>query len=122
MDHKASVLYGVGIWVFTFLVALLAFPLHASERILFESIVPVGLVLAVTVTSVRYFRSVHSKVFVSGYCVGLIWLAVNLGLDALVFSWGPMKMEFITYLKDIAVVYLLIPIIPTGIGYLLEHR
>lgn len=122
MNHKNAILYGIGIWAFTFVVAMLAFPFRESERPLFESIMPVALTLATTLASVRYFKGVKERFVWRGFCLGLIFFAVNFLIDQLMFSWGPMKMSFLDYLKDIGVTYLLIIIIPTGVGYALEGR
>lgn len=117
MNHKMAILYGVGIWAFTFVVAMLIFPIRAGERALFESIMPVALSLAVVIATVRYFRRNQASVR-SAFCAGLIWLGVNLAIDALMFSWGPMKMSVLDYVKDIGVTYLMIPVIATGYGFL----
>ena len=122
MDHKKSILYGIGIWAFVFVVAILAFPLRTNERPLFESIMPVTLTLATSAATFLYFKNVKNRYFVQGYCLGLIWLGVNLFMDLLAFSWGPMKMTLTDYLKDIGVTYLIILIIPASVGYLLEKR
>jgi hypothetical protein len=120
MNYRTAVAYGAAIWAFVFVIAILAFPLRANERPLFESIMPVALVLAVTVASARYLRNVGERQLAVAVRVGLVWLAVNLLIDALAFSSGPMRMSFIDYLKDIGVTYLIIPIIPIGFGYALE--
>ena len=120
MSYKAAVLWGIGIWAFVFIVAILAFPLRENERPLFESIIPVALVLAVTFASTRNLKSITN--LSSGVRIGVIWLAVNFIIDQLMFSAGPMKMAFIDYMKDIGITYLLIPIITAGIGYTRENR
>ena len=122
MNHKKAILYGIGIWAFTFVVAMFAFPLRESQRPLFESIMPVALTLATTFASVRYFKSVKERFVWIGFCLGLIFFAVNFLIDQLMFSWGPMKMSFLDYIKDIGVTYLLIIIIPTGFGFLLSQK
>ena len=43
-------------------------------------------------------------------------------MDLFAFSWGPMKMSLANYIKDIGVTYLIILIIPSGIGYMLEKK
>lgn len=122
MNHKQVVLYGVAVWTFVFIIALLAFPLRAEERPLFESIMPVALALAVTSATVKYFQSAPKKTAMIGFCLGLIWLIVSLLLDSLLFFQGPMKMTLADYLKDIGVTYLLILVIPTGFGFLLGKK
>ena len=120
MNYKAAIFWGIGIWAFVFIVAIFAFPLRENERPLFESIMPVALVLAVTFASTRNLKSITN--LSSGVKIGVIWLAVNFIIDQFMFSAGPMKMAFIDYMKDIGVTYLLIPVIPAGIGYALEKK
>ena len=43
-------------------------------------------------------------------------MAICIGLDLLMFMWGPMKMSFIDYMKDIGLTYLMLPIIAAGVG------
>ena len=122
LDLRAAFLSGIAIWAFVFIVAMFAFPLREHERPLFESIMPVALVLAVTTASVRYFRSANRGSVRGGLGLGLIWFAINLAIDATMFSWGPMQMSLGDYVKDIGVTYLLIPVIPIGLGNVLEYR
>src|SRR3989338_993505 len=122
MNHKSAVLYGLVIWAFVFIIAMLAFPLRANDRPLFESIMPVALVIATTFASVKYFLKSKKRTTWVGFCLGLIWFGVNVGIDLLMFSWGPMKMSLANYIKDIGVTYLLIPVITTGIGFIYESR
>ena len=96
MSYKSAILYGVVIWAFVFIVAMFAFPLRQNERPLFESIMPVALVLAVTVASIKNSKSITN--FASGLRMGLVWFVVNLVIDLLAFSAGPMKMAFFYYI------------------------
>lgn len=118
MNHLRAIVYGLGIWAFVFAVALVAFPLRGNERPLFESIMPVALVLATTLASISYFKNVKERFVTIGFCLGLIWVSVNLLVDLLLFlPPSPMQMSFPDYLKDIGVTYLLIPVITTGFGF-----
>ena len=57
-----------------------------------------------------------------GIIVGIVWLAMNIIIDLFFFMEGPMKMSIGDYMMDIGFTYLIILIIPIGIGYLLENR
>ena len=46
----------------------------------------------------------------------------SLGLDLLMFMWGPMKMSLADYMMDIGLVYLTTPTITIGLGYLLQKH
>lgn len=122
MNHRKAILFGIAIWASTFIVAMAVFPLRAPERPLFESIMPVALTLFTTIASYMYLKSVTIRFFMQGLCLGLIWLFINLILDATMFSWGPMKMSVGDYIKDTGVTYAIILIIPTGFGYLLQRK
>ncbi len=122
MNHTKAILYSIGVWAFPFIVAMFAFPLREPERALFESIMPVSLVLAATFASVKYFKHIKERFAWRGLCLGLIFFAVSFLLDQLFFLWGPMKMSFADYLKDIGVAYLILIIIPTGIGFALSRK
>lgn len=122
MNHIKSVLLGIGIWVVTLAVAMVIFPVRSSERILFESIMPVALTLATLSASYIYFSGSKKRYFMEGLCLGIIWTITSLILDGLVFSWGPMNMGIWEYIKDIGVTYLIIFMVPTGIGLILEKK
>jgi hypothetical protein len=119
---KWAVFYGFLIWLIVFAVAMLIYPLRSSNRSLFESLMPVSLVTCVTAFAVLYFQRVESRPLREGILLGVVWFIVNLAIDQLMFSWGPMKMSFADYMADIGLTYLLIPVIPIGIGYLLAKR
>lgn len=122
MDHKSAILYGIAIWAVVFIIAILAFPLRANDRPLFESIMPVALTIATVVASVKYFKKVDKNFIAVGLCLGIIWLAVNISIDLLMFMQGPMKMSLMDYIKDIGLTYMLIPAITIGFGYAIERK
>ncbi|MGH7675163.1 MAG: hypothetical protein ACREMV_07810 [Gemmatimonadales bacterium] len=52
-----------------------------------------------------------------GLRLGLLWLAINVAIDApLMLFGGPMHMTVGQYAADIAVTYLMMPVITTGIA------
>lgn len=87
----------------------------ASGDELFESIMPIAVVGATVIFAVRYARS-ESAFVGTGLLLGVIFLAVSAVLDLLLFTWGPMKMGFVDYLKDIGLTYLIMPIVTYGMG------
>ncbi len=116
------VLYGFLLWLIPFIVAMLIFPIHDTNRPLFESIMPVVIAVCMVGLINFYFGRIEKATLWTGLVVGLIWYAVNVGLDLLMFMWGPMKMSFGEYMSDIGVTYIMIPVITTGTAYLLQRR
>lgn len=119
--YSKLLLYGFLIWLIPFLVSVLIFPLHQTQRPLFESIMPIVIVACVVFFTVLYFLGVTSGFQMEGARLGVAWLAISIFIDLLLFMEGPMKMPLADYLKDIGLTYLMIPIITIGFGYLLER-
>ncbi len=113
---KRALLYGLIVWVVPFVAAIFLFPLRASERPLFESIMPVVVALAAVICATFYFRIPGSASVREGVVLGVVWLAVSVVLDLIMFMQGPMKMSLSEYVKDIAVTYLMIPVVTAGFG------
>jgi hypothetical protein len=115
MNYRRALLYALGVWVVPFVVAIGIFPLRENERPLFESIMPIAVVGAAAIFAIRYARSEPSFARI-GLPLGIVFLAVSVVIDLLLFSWGPMKMGFVDYLKDIGVTYLVMPIVTYGMS------
>lgn len=119
---KLALALGFLLWLVPFILSLAISPIHTSDRVFFETVMPVVITLAVVALSYLYFNGVKGEYLKEGIIVGIIWLAISLVFDLLMFSWGPMAMSFTDYMKDIGLTYLIYPIVTIGIGYLLEKR
>jgi len=83
---------------------------------------PVVITICVVLFSILYFRKLEAGILKEGVILGVLWFAISLGIDLLMFMWGPMKMTFANYMMDIGLTYLIIPAITVGFGYLLQKR
>jgi len=115
-------LFGFFIWLIPFVVSVLIFPLRASQRPLFESIMPVVIAIWTVFFAVIYLSGVKSNFQKEGIALGVAWLLISIILDLLIFIVGPLKMSLWDYATDIGVTYLIIPTITFGFGYLMEHH
>ncbi len=116
-----AILFGFLVWLSAFVVAFIVFPLRESSRPLFESIMPVVVASATASFAVLYFRGVRGRFVKEAAILGLVWLAINLAVDApLILLGGPMKMTLGEYLADIGLTYLIIPAVTIGIGLACE--
>ncbi|MFN8492767.1 MAG: hypothetical protein U0350_34510 [Caldilineaceae bacterium] len=119
---KWALLGALLIWFIPFVISLVLFPIHTTQRPLFESIMPVVLAVCASVLGNLYFRRLDNSFVREGVWLGLLWLLVSIALDLLMFMWGPMKMSLADYVKDIGFTYLIYPAITIGMGYLLVGR
>lgn len=119
---KLVLLYGFLIWLIPFIIAFLIFPIHDSERPLFESIMAVVVTFSAVFFTILYFRKVDAAFFREGVFLGVSWFLISVAIDLPLFSAGPMKMAFVDYVKDIGLTYLIIPTVTAGMGFLLQNR
>jgi hypothetical protein len=114
-------LFGFLIWLISFLVSIVIYPLHDTNRPLFESIMPVVLAAVVIVFSILYMRRLKMEILKESVVLGITWLIINLILDLILFlPESPMQMSLGDYMMDIGLTYLLIPLISIGMGYIRE--
>ncbi|MDY6964723.1 MAG: hypothetical protein SVM80_01960 [Halobacteriota archaeon] len=114
-------LFGFLIWLIPFIVSVLIYPIHDTNRALFESIMPLTGTASLVLLLVLYFGKVQSDFLKEGVIVGVIWFAISLVIDLILFiPESPMHMTFGDYMMDIGITYFSIPIICVGFGYLLE--
>ncbi|TAL38663.1 MAG: hypothetical protein EPN93_04110 [Spirochaetes bacterium] len=119
---KTIAVYGFISWLIPFALSIPLYPpLHETMMPLFKNIMLVtGMLTGVTLL-VRYFRGVNADHVREGLVVGLAWLAVNIVLD-LATLVAAFKMPVAEYFLYTGIVYLSIPIISTGMGFLLAGR
>ena len=121
-SKKLALIYGFTVWVIPFVIAFLIFPLRNSDRPFFESIMPVVVAVDSVIFTVLYFKKVETNFLKEGILLGIVFFAVSVVIDLLMFSKGPMAMPFLDYTKDIGFTYLLIPAITIGVGYILAKK
>lgn len=121
-DLKQALLFGVILWLVPFLLAFIIFPIRQDDRVFFESIMPVTLAVTTAILGVKYFMKTEKVAAEEGFILGLTWMAISLLIDYPMFSYGPMKMDYSMYWKDIGFVYLIIPAITTGLSYVCASR
>ena len=122
---SAGKLVGFGFltWLLPF---LLSIPFYSPEGeplyalFLIKSILLVFSAALGTFLILVYFRGVHARFVREGALLGGVWLLINWALDAVVLL--PLSgMDAGTYMAQIGLRYLVIPIIAVGIGYAAEQ-
>ena len=119
---KRTILYGFLLWLIPFVVSIPIFPLKEAQSPLFETIMPITLTVCVVFFSILYFRKMDGRYISESIKLGVIWFAISIVFDLLMFMWGPMKMSFINYMIDIGFTYLIYPIVTIGFGFMLEKK
>jgi len=117
---KKAVAYGILLWLLPFIVSLVIYPIHGSDRPLFESIMPVVLAFFCVVFALGYFRHVGKNHAKEGLYLGILWLVISIVIDFVVFLQF-FQLTLANYMSDIGLVYLMYPVITAGIGHALQR-
>ncbi len=115
--------FGLLTWLLPFLLSLLLYspegePLY--DIFLIKSVLLVFSAALGTFLILVYFRNVRARFVREGALVGGVWLLINWALDAVILL--PLSgMDAGTYMAQIGLRYLTIPITAVGIGYAAER-
>lgn len=121
-SFKTALIFGFLVWLVPFMVSFWIFPLKETQLALFESIMAVMVTISAVTMSILYLKRLEENYLREGVLVGLLWLGVSIVIDLFMFMWGPMKMGFIDYMKDIGLTYLIIPTVTIGFSYMLGRK
>jgi len=115
--------FGVLIWLIPFLASFPIINLRESNRPLFESIMPVVLTITILVFTILYFKKVELQYLQEGLLVGIIWFIISIMIDLIMFlPESPMHKDLTDYMMDIGLTYLIILIIPIGVGWYTQYK
>jgi hypothetical protein len=114
---KRAIILGILMWLIPFVIGFAAYPLHEPARPLFESIMAVAVTGTAVGLGLLYLRGVPSMGARQGLAVGVLWMALSILIDAPMFLFGgPMYMPLASYLADIGLTYVCIPVVTWGLG------
>lgn len=111
-----AVVFGVLLWVVVAATLTVSLPLMASNRGLYDSIGAIVISLGLVTFSALYLRPVRRNVLRESIYLSLVFAVVIAGLDTSLLMLGVLKMSISQFLSDIAVSYLMTPIITIGMG------
>ena len=116
-------LYGFLTWLVPFAISFLVFPLRASNRAFFETIMAVVVAAVATIFAALYLRRVNTGWLRASIVIGVAWFLINLVFDLFLFlPPSPMQMALPDYMMDIGLTYLIFPMVSIGQGYVLERK
>ncbi len=112
---------GFLLWLICMIVAVIVWPLHSSQFMLFKSIMVISGTIVGMLLLAYYFKGVSANYVREGVVVGVIWFVVNIALDLIVLV-GMLKTPIIEYLISPGVGYLCMPAMSIGVGYILSKK
>lgn len=117
------ILYGFLVWLVPFIVSFFIYPLKTAGNPLFESIMPLVITLMVVTLSYQYLKTLKTDLIREGIIIGIVWFVINIAIDMVLFlPASPMHMSLTSYMGDIGVTYIMIPMITIGMGYMAVNK
>jgi hypothetical protein len=115
--------FGLLVWLIPFLVSI---PLYSPEgqplydlQVIKSVLIVIGAFVG-AILALRYFRDVRGNFAREGAILGLSWLVINSALDILVLVYLLKGMDILTWVGQIGIRYLLIPVMTTAMGTAME--
>jgi len=71
---KSALFHGFLVWLIPFIFGFLLFPIHESDRILFESIMPVVVTISAVLFTFLYLKKQKSNYFKEGILLGITFI------------------------------------------------
>lgn len=106
-----ATLYGILVWAGVLGLSFLFYIVRNSEPIFFETLITITLVSVTSFCIYLFFSKRQGVTVLKGFLVGTLWLIINIILDQLLFTFGPLQMDIMSYMKDIGLTYTIIPVI-----------
>jgi hypothetical protein len=104
-----TLFFGLLCWLFPFLGAFPIVPLKEKRPLVFKCLMGVILAASTAILCRSYFIDAHIVSGMDGLWVGALWACMCVIIDLPVFLLG-FKMKPTTYLSEIGVAYLIIPL------------
>jgi hypothetical protein len=112
---------GFLLWLVCMVIAVIVWPLHTSQFMLFKSIMVVSGTIVGMILLAYYFKKVKSNYIREGVVVGVVWFVLNIVLDLIVLV-GLLKTPLVDYLISPGVGYLCMPVMSIGVGWILSRK
>ncbi|MCK6600542.1 MAG: hypothetical protein L6Q77_01840 [Bacteroidetes bacterium] len=103
-------LFGFYLWIIPFVAAIPLFQLLSDHRIVFKGIMGVVMTLTTAVLWTRFLKKIPAVSVKEAVQVSLLWMTMSIVPDLFAFILG-FNMEVSVYFSEIAVSYLVIPIL-----------
>lgn len=110
------VFFGVCVWAVPFALGMLLFPLQQTVPELFDTLMSVGVCTAAVLFGVLTVGKQAGVTSKNALAIGFIWAIICLAIDIPIFVVG-MGMNLLTYMADIGVTYLILPIVLVGLAF-----
>lgn len=110
-------LFGVGVWAVPFAFGMVVFSLQKSNPAFFDTLMTIGMTASAVFFGILYLRKRPCLENRDAIGIGFAWLIICLLIDFPILVVG-IGMDIHSYMSDIGVGYLIVPIIFFALAYM----
>ena len=123
MKLKLGIIYGVLIWIITYIILIIAYPYLNENSSYTNLFLPASSVIVTGFFGILYIRNFNENEVIEGLLCGIMFIVIDIILDFIFFQ--VLKFEnynIIIYPTHIFLMSLILLMIPTLLGYLAQMK
>lgn len=123
MKIKLAVIYGILIWAVTYVISLIVQPLITSNTLYNNLILPLSMIIVTGFFGILYIREINEDEVIEGIIVGIIFIAIDIVCDVIVFIIPQYHTILITnYTTHLILMSIITLLTTTFLGYLAQMK
>ncbi|MBR0271259.1 MAG: hypothetical protein IJQ68_04610 [Methanobrevibacter sp.] len=121
MKLKLGIIYGILIWLLTYIISNIFQPVMIENIIYMNIIVPISIIIVAGFFGILYIRNFNENEVIEGIKVGILFIIIDIICDMLFFIIPNNQNALVlNYPLHIAYMVIIILIITTLLGYLAQ--
>jgi hypothetical protein len=123
MKIKLAILYGILIWLVTYVISIIFQPIIVDNTKYVNFIVPLSIIIVTGFFGILYIRNMNENEVFEGILVGIIFIIIDILLDAIFFIIPNNSNALISnYSNHVPVMAIIMLSITTLLGYLAQMK
>lgn len=121
MKLKLAIIYGILIWIITYLATWMALKIFSNSLLSFNIVIPIILIIVTGFFGILYIRNIYENEVIEGLIVGVIFIIVDIICDfsLSIISKTP-NIMFTDYEFHVFSIIVITLLITTFLGYLAQ--
>jgi hypothetical protein len=115
---KTGVIYGFLTWIVTITLILMS---HNSNPYIFNIILDIIITVLSLILGINYLKSFKEDFLKEALVFGILIFIINVVLDQFYYNAVGLPMNFIEYMLNVGLIYLVYPIIIGFIGFVFDN-
>ena len=121
MKLKLGIIYGVLIWIFTYLISAIVQMFELNNTLYYNLILPLSIITVTGFFGIMYIRNIDKNELFEGILVGIVFIAIDIILDLVFFViLNNTSILFTNFLNHIILMSIIVLIITSFLGYLAQ--